>query len=144
MGFAAPLLSLTRLSLKVFPAALSANTGRRASCAQDEQTDFSNHYPNVFTMRKSSKRQTSRRSAGRSTSANQTNSAQLNLPWLAEEDTTSPATPRLLKIVQREPRKQPECLLISGRMADVCAALERMERSESGQADHIGLQTRRC
>ena len=144
MGFAAPLLSLTRLSLKVFPAALSANTSRQSSCTQDEQADFSNHYPNVFTMRKSSKRQTSRRSAGRSTSANQTNSAQLNLPWLAEEDTTSPATPRLLKIVQREPRKQPECLLISGRMADVCAALERMERSELGQDDHIGLQTRRC
>ena len=144
MGFAAPLLSLTRLSLKVFPAALSASTSRHSSCAQDEPQDFSNHYPNVFTMRKSSKRQTGRRSAGRSGSANQTSGAQLNLPWLAEDETTSPATPRLLKIVQREPRKQPECLLISGRMADVCAALERMERNESGQADHIGLQTMRC
>ena len=145
MGFATPLLSLTRLSLKVFPAALSANNNRLSSTAQNEQADFSNHYSNVFTMRKSSKRQTSRRGAGRAISANQTSSDQLSLPWLADEETTTPAAaPRLLKIVQREPRKQPECLLISGRMADVCAALERMERTESGQADHIGLQTMRC
>jgi len=41
-----------------------------------------------------------------------------------------PPSARLLKIVQREPRKQPECLLISGRMADVCAALERMVLNE--------------
>jgi len=38
--------------------------------------------------------------------------------------------PRMLRIVQREPRNQPECLLISGRMADVCAALERMAANE--------------
>ncbi|WP_156920031.1 hypothetical protein [Comamonas composti] len=31
-----------------------------------------------------------------------------------------------LRIVQRRPVDRPECLLISGRMADVCAALERM------------------
>ena len=129
MGFATPLLSLTGLSLKVFPAALSANSSQLAPCAQDEQADFSNHYPNVFTMRKSSKRRTSRRSAGRASGSTQNNSAQLALPWLIEE-VPAPAASRELKIVQREPRKQPECLTISGRMADVCAALERMACNE--------------
>ena len=129
MGFATPLLSLTRLSLKVFPAALSANSSLLAPCAQDEQADFSNHYPNVFTMRKSSNRRTSRRSAGRASGSRQNNSAQLALPWLIEEAPVATA-PRQLKIVQREPRKQPECLTISGRMADVCAALERMACNE--------------
>ena len=129
MGFATPLLSLTSLSLKVFPAALSANSSQLAPCAQDEQADFSNHYPNVFTMRKSSKRRISRRSAGRASGSSQNNSAQLALPWLIEE-APAPAAPRELKIVQREPRKQPECLTISGRMADVCAALERMACNE--------------
>ena len=129
MGFATPLLSLTRLSLKVFPAGLSANSSLLAPCAQDEQVDFSNHYPNVFTMRKSSNRRTSRRSAGRASGSSQNNSAQLALPWLIEEAPVATA-PRQLKIVQREPRKQPECLTISGRMADVCAALERMACNE--------------
>ena len=129
MGFATPLLSLTRLSLKVFPAALSANSSLLAPCAQDEQADFSNHYPNVFTMRKSSNRRTSRRSASRASGSSQNNSAQLALPWLIEEAPVATA-PRELKIVQREPRKQPECLTISGRMADVCAALERMACNE--------------
>ena len=129
MGFATPLLSLTGLSLKVFPAALSANSSQLAPCTQDEQADFSNHYPNVFTMRKSSKRRISRRSAGRASGSSQNNSAQLALPWLIEE-APAPAAPRQLKIVQREPRKQPECLTISGRMADVCAALERMACNE--------------
>ena len=130
MGFATPLLSLTRLSLKVFPAALSANSSLLAPCAQDEQADFSNHYPNVFSMRKSSNRRTSRRSAGRASGSSQNNSAQLALPWLIEEAPAPTAAPRQLKIVQREPRKQPECLTISGRMADVCAALERMACNE--------------
>ena len=129
MGFATPLLSLTRLSLKVFPAALSANSSLLAPCAQDEQADFSNHYPNVFTMRKSSNRRTSRRSAGRASGSSQNNSAQLAPPWLIEEAPVA-TTHRQLKIVQREPRKQPECLTISGRMADVCAALERMACNE--------------
>ena len=132
MGFATPLLSLTSLSLKVFPTALSANSSQLAPCAQDEQADFSNHYPNVFTMRKSSNRRTSRRSASRASGSSQNNSAQLALPWLIEEAPVATA-PRELKIVQREPRKQPECLTISGRMADVCAALERMALNEHVQ-----------
>ncbi|MGB6096065.1 MAG: hypothetical protein WBF95_07190 [Comamonas thiooxydans] len=54
--------------------------------------------------------------------------AQLHVPMTAEP--AQVGAPRLLKIVQREPRSQPECLLISGRMADVCAALERMALHE--------------
>lgn len=34
--------------------------------------------------------------------------------------------PMALRIVQHHPGEHPECLFISGRMADVCAALERM------------------
>ena len=140
MGFATPLLSLTGLSLKLFPAVMSANVANLA-CAEpangshaaysgaDEQQDFSTHYPNVFTMRKRSTRRTSRSGAGRSRNPAPANAAQLSLPWLSDES-DAPATPPLLKIVQREPRKQPECLLISGRMADVCAALERMACNE--------------
>lgn len=37
---------------------------------------------------------------------------------------------KALRIVQHEPGKHPECLFISGRMADVCAALERMALAE--------------
>lgn len=36
-----------------------------------------------------------------------------------------------LRIVQHSPHEKPECLFISGRMADVCAALERMDRLSS-------------
>ena len=54
--------------------------------------------------------------------------AQLHVPMTAEP--AQVGAPRLLKIVQREPHSQPECLLISGRMADVCAALERMALHE--------------
>ena len=52
---------------------------------------------------------------------------------LLVEDTTQPALqsapeqPSGLRIIQRSPQEQPECLFISGRMADVCAALERLE-----------------
>ena len=40
---------------------------------------------------------------------------------------SAPERPSGLRIIQRSPQEQPECLFISGRMADVCAALERME-----------------
>ncbi|MEX8193565.1 hypothetical protein [Comamonas guangdongensis] len=119
MGFAAPLLSLSRLGLKAFPAAMPAN---RAHLVRDVHEDPVTASPdNVFTMRKSRKRQ---RSSAKALPLN----AQLTLPLQTEA--LDRQEPRVLKIVQREPRKQPECLLISGRMADVCAALERMARNE--------------
>lgn len=132
MEFAKPLLSLTRLSLKIFQVTPSANLSWEEAQTQPFTTPdstrsasgFHTDYSNVFTMRKSRTR-----SSGRSKSARAAASAaQLALP-LQHSDDTSPE-PRTLKIVQREPREQPECLLISGRMADVCAELERMARNE--------------
>ena len=77
-------------------------------------------------MRKSRTRSSSRQQPARKAAVDE---AQLCLPLTQEADKEEQAV-RTLKIVQREPRKQPECLLISGRMADVCAALERMARNE--------------
>ncbi|MBV8248392.1 MAG: hypothetical protein JO200_08055 [Comamonas sp.] len=115
MGFAAPLLSLTRLSLRAFPAVVPAN--RAVRDAHEDPAKASHN--NVFTRRKSR-----RRSSAKAGPLN----AQLTLPLQTEA--LDRQEPRVLKIVQREPRNQPECLLISGRMADVCAALERMARNE--------------
>src|SRR5256885_15231623 len=55
--------------------------------------------------------------------------AQLILPLLPTQPAlqSAPERPSGLRIIQRSPQEQPECLFISGRMADVCAALERME-----------------
>lgn len=130
MEFAKPLLALTRWKLKVFPVSPSANLCSIAAPAptspnQSENIvahDVQSAYLNVFTMRKSRTRSKATRSAVPA-------SPQLSLPLQTDADAAL-ATARTLKIVQREPRKQPECLLISGRMADVCAALENMARNE--------------
>ena len=127
MEFAKPLLALTRWKLKVFPVSPSANLCSIAAPApaspnQSENIVVQNAYLNVFTMRKSRTRSKATRSAAPP-------SPRLSLPLQTDADAAL-ATARTLKIVQREPRKQPECLLISGRMADVCAALENMARNE--------------
>ena len=144
MGFTAPLLSLTRFAWKIFPVAAAAGQpsaawaasndsgpdhvdGSSSGSAQEQKQaqrfQGTGAYPNVITLRSSRTRR--RNSAGRygkPVAAQQ----QLALPLQAADSTQ----PRLLRIVQREPQKQPECLLISGRMADVCAALERMAGAE--------------
>lgn len=144
MGFTAPLLSLTRFAWKVFPVAAAAGQPSTAWAAsndsgpdhvdgpgsdsaqaqeQAQRLQDTGACPNVITLRSSRTRR--RNSAGRygkPVAALQ----QLALPLQAADNTQ----PRLLKIVQREPQKQPECLLISGRMADVCAELERMAGAE--------------
>ena len=127
MEFAKPLLALTRWKLKVFPVSPSANLCSIAAPApaspnQSENIVVQNAYLNVFTMRKSRTRSKATRSAAPP-------SPRLSLPLQTDADAAL-ATARTLKIVQREPSKQPECLLISGRMADVCAALENMARNE--------------
>lgn len=129
MEFAKPLLPLTRLSLKIFQVTPSANLNwedaQAQSCTTPGASGFQTDYSNVFTMRKSRTRSTGRSKAARAPTAS---AAQMALPL--QHSDQAPPEPRTLKIVQREPRKQPECLLISGRMADVCAALERMARNE--------------
>ena len=146
MEFAKPLLSLTQLKLKIFQVCAAANLPNLPNLpylypAQEANPDTpplafqspaagsSVHpfrYPNVFTMRKSRTRSSSRQQPAHKAAVDE---AQLCLPLTQEADKEEQAV-RTLKIVQREPRKQPECLLISGRMADVCAALERMARNE--------------
>lgn len=132
MGFTAPWLSLTGFAWKFFPSvtgqtpvapAANNDSGPDCTVSAGSGSALLETYPNVLTMRKSRTR--SRNTAVRSGKAS-TAPIQLTLPLPANDC----AQPRLLKIVQREPQKQPECLLISGRMADVCAALERMARTE--------------
>ncbi|MDR0215225.1 MAG: hypothetical protein LBJ15_14620 [Comamonas sp.] len=132
MEFAKPLLALTRWKLRVFPVFPSANLSSiehpsqpSPSRIEDLVADgFQSAHLNVFTMRKSRTRSNTKRSqAARNTAPAS--------PQPLQTGSGAPSTaPHILKIVQREPRKQPECLLISGRMADVCAALERMARNE--------------
>lgn len=136
MEFVKPLLSLTRLSLKLFQVSPSANLSAKemgallpqqdSAVSSDSASGFHTTYPNVFTMHKSRIRSSGRSKPARHTAA--AGDAQLALPL--QHDECADSEPRVLRIVQREPRKQPECLLISGRMADVCAALERMARNE--------------
>jgi hypothetical protein len=118
MGFALPLLSLTRFA---FQARRTANAMRENAAPKTTLSEEPQTQPAVFTMRRSRSR---RRAAAASSHA----AAQMALPQQAEPACSQP---RILRIVQREPRKQPECLMISGRMADVCAALERMAANES-------------
>ncbi|PIG09309.1 hypothetical protein [Comamonas sp. 26] len=149
MGFAASLQSLTRLSLKVLPFAPPASLSFKA-CTQILSSDshdtpeepapfipssyepegFKLTYTSIPVMRanRSRRRNTSTRFNNKA-KAN-TASPQLSLALPAE---AAPAATRQLKILQREPRKQPECMFISGRMADVCAALERMALNEQAQ-----------
>lgn len=153
MGFVTPLLSLTRFAWKGFPATeakgqdsaahavsndsklgqkLALNIELAGSglslCAADDSDSSrllqdTNAYPNVFTLRKS---RTRRRNSATRSGKTAASPAQRELPLQLP-----PAPESLqLKIVQREPQKQPECLLISGRMADVCAALERLAKTE--------------
>lgn len=135
MGFALPLLSLTRFALQAHRhAAVRENLASQASSqaparparSQPRGAMLSNSpsedtraRPAVFTMRRSRSR--------RRATAPAVPSAQMPLPL---EAAPACSQPRMLRIVQREPRNQPECLLISGRMADVCAALERMAANE--------------
>ena len=143
MFFAIPLLSLTQLKLKIFQVCAAANLPNLPYLYPLQETNpdtpllafqspaagssvHPSRYPNVFTMRKSRTRSSSRQQPAHKAAVDE---AQLCLPLTPETDKEEQAV-RTLKIVQREPRKQPECLLISGRMADVCAALERMARNE--------------
>ena len=146
MGFAASLQSLTRLSLKVLPFAPPASLNFKAStqtlssdshdAAEEpvsssfEPEGFKLTHTSIPVMRanRSRRRNTSTR-VNNKAKAN-TASPQLSLALPAE---AAPAATRQLKILQREPRKQPECMFISGRMADVCAALERMTLNEQTQ-----------
>ncbi len=149
MGFAASLQSLTRLSIKVLPFAPPASLNFNASIktlssdshdAAEEPAPLipSSYEPEGFKLTHASiPVMRANRSRRRNTSTRVNNKAKANTASpqlsLALPAEAPPAATRQLKILQREPRKQPECMFISGRMADVCAALERMALNEQAQ-----------
>ena len=121
MGFALPTLSFLRLAAGIRLPALSAQAA----------TQYGPHEPPlqpyaVLTLNKSRSRG---RRRSRSSAAAASN-AQMPLPLLIAQEEP---TPTALRIIQHAPRERPECLFISGRMADVCAALERLEAREDHQ-----------
>ena len=134
MGFATSLQALTRLTLKSLPATLSLNPNFSSDDASEtaaEHVSFTTNRPKakqigIPVMRANR----SRSRLGSKTLPPQVFAATPELQSPIADQSMQAASPRLLKIVQREPRKQPECLLICGRMADVCAALERMALHE--------------
>ena len=82
---------------------------------------------NVISFSKARRRSQQRR--GKAARAADPGDAQLILPLLPTQPAlqAAPEQSSGLRIIQRSPQEQPECLFISGRMADVCAALERLE-----------------
>ena len=134
MGFATSLQALTRLTLKSLPATLSLNPNFSSDDASEtaaEHVSFTTNRPKakqigIPVMRANR----SRSRLGSKTLPPQVFAATPELQSPIADQSMQAASPRLLKIVLREPRKQPECLLICGRMADVCAALERMALHE--------------
>lgn len=134
MGFATSLQTLTRLTLKSLPATLSLSpnfSSDDASKAAAEPVSLTSNRPKAKQISIPVMRANRGRSRlGSKTLYPQAIAATPELQSLVTDESRQAAAPRLLKIVQREPRKQPECLLICGRMADVCAALERMALHE--------------
>ncbi len=134
MGFATSLQTLTRLTLKSLPATLSLSpnfSSDDASKAAAEPVSLTSNRPKAKQISIPVMRANRGRSRlGSKTLYPQAIAATPELQSLVTDESGQAAAPRLLKIVQREPRKQPECLLICGRMADVCAALERMALHE--------------
>lgn len=160
MGFATSLQSLTRLSLKVLPFASATslrfesstiNSIKSSQATEPEPASFIpssfeteefklTHTSIPFMRANRSRRRSSISNGSRVNSKAKANAAiitatqlPLALPPQAAPAAvlSAPAATTLqVKILQREPRKQPECMYISGRMADVCAALERMALNE--------------
>lgn len=133
MGFAASLQSLTHLSIKMLPSNLGASTndsdglhpgGTPLKPGSFEADGFRLTHSSVPVIRANRTRRRSTTPRISNKPKADTSSAQLPLTMPAKA--AAETAPRQLKIVQREPRMQPERLFISGRMADVCAALERM------------------
>ena len=135
MGFATSLQSFNRLNLKGLPSMLATNLESHttaASAAAPESSSTESQVPRAIRISVPFMR--ANRSRGRKNSATlrskASSEAALQLLPATDAALAVAAPHRALKIVQREPRKQPECLFISGRMADVCAALERLALAE--------------
>lgn len=135
MGFATSLQSFNLPSQKdpssILAASLEPNMAPSPSATESSYEEYSNakvtrHRVPFMRANHSRGRKSSALSRPRVSSAP---SQLLLVP--ATLSTQIKSTPhKALRIVQREPGKHPECLFISGRMADVCAALERMALAE--------------
>lgn len=127
MGFALPALSFLRLSAGIrLPAlALGAAAAPPWPAGNADSTPDAPPSYAVLTLNKARSRNRRTKASRR---AGPGASAQTPLPLEAASEQRAPAA---LRIIQRHPSEQPECLFISGRMADVCAALERMAACEA-------------
>ncbi len=126
MGFALPALSFLRLSAGIrFPALALATPSALAGSDRDgpATSDAPPPYA-VLTLNKARSRNRRNKNGRRPA---QGSNVQMPLPLETASEAPAPAA---LRIIQRSP-EQPERLFISGRMADVCEALERMEARES-------------
>lgn len=139
MGFALPTLSslsFLRLAQGIrLPAAALGPAMNAAQLAADQPAPSAAHEQRtVISFSKARRRSQQRR--GKASRQPDHGEAQLLLPLQPAHAPAqaAPGQPSDLRIIQRSPQDQPECLFISGRMADVCAALERMEA-------HDGLAT---
>lgn len=135
MGFATSLQSFNLPSQKdpssMLAASLEPNTVPSPSAAESSSKEYSNlkiTRHRIPFMRANRSRDPKSSAISRSR-ASRDPSQLLAVP--ATVSTQIKSTPyKALRIVQHEPGKHPECLFISGRMADVCAALERMALAE--------------
>lgn len=129
MGFALPALSFFRLSAGIRLPALALGAARTPpwSAASDESVPSTPDTPPPHALLTLNKARGRNRRTKASRRAAPGGGAQMSLPLEAAAERRAPVA---LRIIQHHPSEQPECLFISGRMADVCAALERMEASE--------------
>jgi hypothetical protein len=113
MGFALPTLSFLRLASGMcLPAARrqASNADQIAAPQEEGMAPYA-----VLTLHQARSRRRSR---------------YVRSPAPAAGSAMAAVPSGRLRIVQHAPGERPECLFISGRMADVCAALERMEASQ--------------
>lgn len=135
MGFATSLQSFTLPNQKDPSSMLAASLEPNMAPSPSAAESSSEEYSNVKITRHRIPFMRANRSRGRKSSAISRSRASRDPSQLlavpATVSTQIKSTPhKALRIVQREPSKHPECLFISGRMADVCAALERMALDE--------------
>lgn len=135
MGFATSLQSFNLPSQKDPSSMLAASLEPNMAPSPSATESSSEEYSNTKVTRHRVPFMRANHSRGRKSSAlsrprvSRVPSQLLLVP--ATVSTQIKSTPhKALRIVQREPGKHPECLFISGRMADVCAALERMALAE--------------
>lgn len=128
MGFALATLPLLGLAAGIRLPALAPAMPHPAGAPAPGSSSSPFPYA-ILTLSKARSRRHARKNG---TGASVLGGTPLGAPPLTEHAAAPGAMARPpLRIVQHSPHEKPECLFISGRMADVCAALERMDRLSS-------------